>query len=141
MNKGKIFYASGSIILMAMGLGHFFGQFGPKPLDIQRAMIEEAMRSHRLQDLGFQYSMMDVMQCWGVFFGVLTIIFGTLNVLILFESLPPVSMIRFSVINLIAAAVLMTVGAMYVPFTAIGFSVIVLCFLASAVLFYQHRKE
>lgn len=141
MKKAKLFYAIGSILLIIMGIGHFYGQFGPKGLDIQRSLIEEAMREYSIRFLGFQYTMMDVMQCWGVFFAVLTVVFGMLNVLILIETQLPISMIRFSLFNIASLVTLVAVGAMYVPFTAAGFSVILLCFIVSTVFFYKNKKE
>lgn len=141
MKKAKIFYLIGSILLILVGVGHFFGQFEPKGLDIQRSLVEQAMKEYSFSGFGFQYSMIDVMQCWGVFFGVLMLVFGALNLLILSESLLPVSMIRFSLFNIAGLVVLIFAGAIYVPFTAVGFSVVLLCFVVSAILFYKKKKE
>lgn len=141
MKREKIFYGLGSAFLIFMGIGHFYGQFGPRGLDIRRSLIEEAMRGYTIQGFGYEYSLMDVTQCWGVFFGVLTVIFGLLNVFILIESLNPASMIRFSAFNILSLIVLMVAGALYVPFTAVGFSVVLLCYILSAFFFYKKKAE
>jgi hypothetical protein len=133
MKKAKTFYSIGSVLLILMGTGHFYGQFGPRGMDIQRSLIEQAMKEYPIRDFGFQYNLMDVMQCWGVFFGVLMILLGIQNVLIVRSIDRAAAMTRFSIFNTLGAAVLFAAGAAYVPFTAAGFLLILLCFGFSAV--------
>ncbi len=139
MKTARICYYAASVLLMVMGGAHFFGQFGPKGIDIQRSLIEEAMKQYKLHGLGFEYSLYDVMQCWGVFFGILMILLGLQNWLIVKENDPAVPLKRFAVFNTIGVAALSVIGALYVPFTGIGLIVITLGFAVSAVLYSRHR--
>ena len=135
MKRAKLFYGIGSGLMILMGIGHFYGQFGTKGMDIHRSLIEEAMRGYTIKGFGFEYSMMDVMQCWGIFFGLLMMFVGVQNMLILRESSSGLSIKKFALFNVLIVAVLMAIGSIYVPFTAVGFGVILLFFLVSAVLF------
>lgn len=138
MKRAKLFYGIGSGLMILMGIGHFYGQFGPKGLDIRRSLIEEAMHGYSIHGFGFEYSMMDVMQCWGIFFGVLMAVVGFQNALILRECASAGSMMKFAILNVVSAAVLVFAGAIYVPFTAVGLGLIMICYLASAIFFHKN---
>jgi hypothetical protein len=139
VKSAKVLYALGSSVLIFMGIAHFYGQFGPKEFNIQRSLIEEAMRQYTMHGLGFEYTLMDVMQCRGIFFGVLMIMVGSQNLWVLRESISAGSMMKSSVLNGVSSAVLFLIGALYVPFTAVGMALAPLCFLTSAYLFYKNK--
>jgi hypothetical protein len=128
MKPAKIFYLVGSSSMIFMGAAHFYGQFGAKEFSVQRSLIEEAMRQYNLSGLGFEYSLFDVMQCWGVFFGILMILFGSQNILILRNIQDNAALKKITIINTIGAITLSLAGAAYVPFTTVGLVVISFCF-------------
>ena len=131
MKSAKIFYLVGSSSTILMGAAHFYGQFGPKEFSVQRTLIEEAMRQYNLNGLGFEYSLFDVMQCWGIFFGMMMILFGGQNLLILRSIQDKVTLKKFTLFNTIGAIALCAAGAAYVTFTSVGLAVIAVCFLIS----------
>ena len=75
--RARAFFIAGSAGLALGGVLHLWGQFGGDDPPLARAMIESAMRAYKAEAMGMTYSLMDVTQCWGVYFGVLAIFFSS----------------------------------------------------------------
>jgi hypothetical protein len=130
--RARILFTLGSVGLALGGLLHMWGQFGGENPPLARAAIEAAMRAYKIEAMGMTHSLMDVMQCWGVFFGVLAI-FGGVQNLIVVALLP-----RSAGVGTLAAssaactAVLLGLGIRYhIAPPVIVFSVVFLCFAAA----------
>src|SRR5262245_56073651 len=64
-------HAAAGVVFILCGIAHTIGQFGP---DANSAPIEQAMRGFLVTGTSWNY--WNVMQCWGVLYGVLTVLFG-----------------------------------------------------------------
>jgi hypothetical protein len=134
-NRARILFIVGSAGLAIGGLLHMYGQFGGGDPPFTRAAIEAAMRAYKIEAMGMSFSLMDVMQSWGVCFGVLMIYGGVQN-LIAVSLLP-----RSKGLGVLAGwsalcvAVLLGLGIAYhIAPPIIIFSVVFLCFAAATVL-------
>jgi hypothetical protein len=86
----KRFFIAGSIGMFLSRIAHMFGQFSFSggPPQGQEAAVEAQMKALTVSGMGMTFSLWGVMQCWGVFFGVLAVFAGAQNLLLL---LGPVS--------------------------------------------------
>src|SRR5438046_5469100 len=82
-NRARICFIFGSAGLALVGLLHMQGQFGSGDPPFARGAIEAAMRAYTIQAMGMSFSLMDLMQSWGIGFGVLLIYGGVQNLVVL----------------------------------------------------------
>ena len=134
-HRARVLFIVGSAGLIVGGLLHLYGQFGGGDPPFARAAIESAMRAYKIKEMGMSFSLMDVMQSWGVCFGVLMIYGGVQNLVAL--SLLP----RATGLAALAGCSTLCVGivlglaiAYHIAPPIIIFSVVFLCFAAATVL-------
>jgi hypothetical protein len=132
--RARDFFIAGSAGLALGGVLQLWGQFAGDEPPLARAAIEAAMKAYKIEAMGMKHSLMDVMQCWGVYFGVLAV-FGGVQNLIAVSLLP-----RSAGLGLLAASsavctgVLAGVGIHYgVAPPVVVFSAAFLCFAVAAV--------
>ena len=133
--RARGFFIVGSAGLALGGVLHLWGQFAGDEPPLARAAIEAAMKAYKTEAMGMKHSLMDVMQCWGVYFGVLAV-FGGVQNLIAVSLLP-----RSAGLGLLAAssalctAVLLGVGIHYgdAP-PVVVLSAVFVCFAVAMVL-------
>ena len=133
--RARGFFIAGSAGLALGGLLHMWGQLGGGAPPLTRAAIEAAMRGYKIEEMGLTHSLMDVMQCWGVYFGVLAT-FGGVQNLIAVSLLPrSTGLGPLAASSGLCTAVLLGLAIDYhIAPPIIVFSVVFLCFLAAAVL-------
>ena|ERR1043166_1822990 len=69
-------HATGGILFIVTGAAHTLGQFTSGASDPGRRAVEKAMRDFSISGTSFTY--WNVMQCWGVLYGGMTMLFGVL---------------------------------------------------------------
>src|SRR5437867_735986 len=77
--RGKGFFMVGSAGLALGGLLHLSSQLGHGDIPLTRAAVEAAMRAYKIEMMGMTFSLKDVMDAWGISFGVLAIFGGAQN--------------------------------------------------------------
>lgn len=129
-------FIAGSIGLLLSGLAHFYGQFGGGEPGPARAFVEAGMRATRGGGLGMEFSLMDVMQCWGVFFGVLAILAGVQNLIAagaVGDRARPIALL--SLASTFGVGALLAIALHYrIAPPALVYGVVVLLFAAASVL-------
>jgi len=134
-NRARTFFIFGSAGLSIVGLLHMWGQFWGGDPPFARAAIEAAMRAYTIRAMGMSFSLMDVMQSWGVCFGVLMIYGGVQN-LIAVSLLPrSAGLAALAGCSALCVGVLLGLSIAYHIAPPIVFlSVVFLCFAAATVL-------
>jgi hypothetical protein len=133
--RARGFFTAGSAGLALGGLLHLWGQFGGDDPPLARAAIEAAMRAYTIDAMGMTYSLMDVMQCWGVLFGVLAMFAGVQNLIFLMMLPRSARLGLLAASSGLCAAILLGVAIRYhVAPQSIVFGAVFLCFAAAMVL-------
>jgi hypothetical protein len=68
-----VLHAAGSVLFILCGIAHTIGQYSSIS---SVAPIEKTMRETIIAGTTMNY--LDVMQCWGAFYGAMTILFGVM---------------------------------------------------------------
>jgi hypothetical protein len=71
-----------SILLGSCGIAHWIGQFSAPPSPAEAAIYTQ-MRDVRQVAMGREFSLYDVMQVWGVYFGLCVLMLGIQSLLTL----------------------------------------------------------
>ena len=69
-------HTTGGILFLLDAIAHTIGQFTPGPSSPGSAGVEKAMRGFAIPGTSFTY--WNIMQCWGVLYGGMTLLFGIL---------------------------------------------------------------
>ncbi len=134
--QAKHFFIAGSIGLTLGGVLHMWGQFSGGAPDFGRAAVQAAMRAYTVTGMGMRHSLMDVMQCWGIYFGVLAAFAGVQNLLVIGAIGERPRVLRtLAGASALCVAVLLAVAIAYrIPPPIFVFSVVLVCFLVSLTL-------
>ena len=137
MKRAHAFFMAGSAGLVLAGLLHMLGQLkGGAPADPQLQAVEASMRSYLFSGLGMQFTVMDVMQCWGIYFGLLAIFAGAQGLLVAGTAAArPALLQRLAFVHMLGVAVLIGVAVYFrIAPPMIVFSIVFGFFTASWVL-------
>lgn len=69
-------HTTGGVLFILDAIAHTIGQFTSGPTDPGNVALEKAMRGSVIAGTNFSY--WNVMQCWGVLYGGMTLVFGVL---------------------------------------------------------------
>ena len=133
--RGKGFFMVGSAGLALGGLLHLSSQLGHGDIPLTRAAVEAAMRAYKIEMMGMTFSLKDVMDAWGISFGVLAIFGGAQN-LVTVSLLPRSAGLGvLSATSALASAVLLGVAISYhIAPPIVVFSSVFACFAAATFL-------
>jgi hypothetical protein len=125
----KRWYLAGSIALLFTGAAHLYGEFGTGPGDAAYQGIETIMRSYTV-DRASGFTLYEVMEGWGLYFGLLCLILGSVNLGVLRIAGPEGRGLRFMAgINTAACVVMFAATAWY------RFAPPLICFAVTLVCF------
>jgi hypothetical protein len=137
-HRARILFIAGSAGLALGGVLHLFGQFGGGDHPLPRVAVEAAMRAYTFRMLGMTFSLMDVMQSWGICFGSLAI-FGGVQNLVSLSLLPRSAGIgALAATSALATGVIVALGIAYhIAPPVVVFGLVFLLFAAATVLSFQ----
>src|SRR5258705_5066042 len=75
--RGRGFFMVGSAALALGGALHLSSQLGHGDVPLTRAAVEAAMRAYKVEMMGMAFSLKNLMDAWGITFGVLAVFGGT----------------------------------------------------------------
>lgn len=137
MQKRLFLIVSGMFILC--GFLHFIGQFSPIDDPAYTALLKQ-MNGYKFELAGIQATLVDVMQCWGAYFGCLSIVVGVQNIMVAreLENSSPL-LRRLTIFTFVVSVALLAIGVVYHTIQTIVFFSITTLILIVALLPQRSR--
>jgi hypothetical protein len=123
-------YLAGAVAWLLTGVAHLYGEFGGGGGgDPNYQAVTKMMRGY-LMDPGTGFNLYEVLECWGLYFGLLCLFIGAMNVAVLRVVQSDRRLLRFMAAVNAGGAIMMLIATAYYRFLPpiVCFGLVLVCF-------------
>ena len=80
--RARAFYIAGTVFWLLTGIAHLIGQFGTGPGDFTMRTVTAMMHATTV-DRASGLDLYEVLECWGLYYGLLNLLMALMNVAVL----------------------------------------------------------